>query len=158
LKDYKNRTNYPFIIYISFVIALLTQKELNKTKILSSVIKKLKLSNNDKKLLFRNVNWLVYKEKITKVSIINLWLDFGEIDVKDFQDILLINNNKINNDLMTFLNNSPPSFPVSGDDLLKIGIKEGKELGEALNKIRDWWILNDCKPSQSECLSKFKSF
>ena len=32
--------------------------------------------------------------------------------------------------------------------------KEGKEVGEKLNEIRDWWISKGCKPSHKECLSK----
>ena len=56
-KDYKNRTNYPFILYMSFVIVLLPQKETDKNTIILSIIKKFKLSNNDKRLLIRNVNW-----------------------------------------------------------------------------------------------------
>ena len=157
LKDYSNRKNYPFIFYISFVVALLTQKESNKSRILSVMTKKFKLSSIDKRLLLRNVNWLIGKEKISKASVIRLWLDFGEKNVKDLKDILLIKNNSIKNDLMFYLNNPPPSFPVSGKDLLKIGLKEGKELGNALSKIRDWWIYKNCKPSYSECLDKVKS-
>ena len=49
---------------------------------------------------------------------------------------------------------SPSNFPVSGKDLLNIGFKEGKEVGEKLNEIRDWWISKGCKPSHKECLSK----
>ena len=59
------------------------------------MIKKFKLSNLDKRLLFRNVNWLIGKEKMTQASVIKLWLDFGETDVKDLKDILLIKNNHV---------------------------------------------------------------
>lgn len=156
LKDYKRSINYPFILYVSFIIGLLEQKELDKSSVMLSIVKIFKLSNNDKRLLFRNVNWLIDKEKINKISIIKLWLDFGEKDVKDLKDILVINNNKIKKDLIEVLDNSPPNFPVSGIDLINIGLKEGREVGEKLNKIRDWWIKNDCKPSHSECLSKIK--
>ena len=55
---------------------------------------------------------------------------------------------------MILLDNSPPSFPVTGKDLLNMGFKEGKEVGEKLNEIRDWWINKECKPSHKECLSK----
>jgi poly(A) polymerase len=121
------------------------------------MIKKFKLSNIDKRLLSRNINWLIGKEKISKASVIKLWLDFGERDVKDLKDILLIKNNSIKKDLVFYLNNPPPNFPVSGKDLLNIGLKEGKELGDTLSKIRDWWIYKNCKPSHSECLDKVKS-
>ena len=46
-----------------------------------------------------------------------------ELDIKDLKDILLIKNNSIKNDLIFYLNNPPPNFPVSGKDLLKIGLK-----------------------------------
>ena len=153
-KDYKNRTNYPFILYVSFVIVLLPQKETDKNTIILSIIKKFKLSNNDKRLLIRNINWLMGIDNINKAEIIKLWLDFGESEVQDLKDILLLNSNKIKNDLLILLDNSPPSFPVTGKDLLNMGFKEGKEVGEKLNEIRDWWINKECKPSHKECLSK----
>jgi len=153
-KDYKNRTNYPFILYVSFVIVLLPQKETDKNTIILSIIKKFKLSNNDKRLLIRNVNWLMGIDNINKSEIIKLWLDFGESEVQDLKDILLLNSNKIKNDLLIVLDNSPPCFPVTGKDLLNMGFKEGKEVGEKLNEIRDWWINKECKPSHKECLSK----
>ena len=153
-KDYKNRMNYPFVLYISFVIALLPQKTTNKKTIVSLTIKKFKLSNNDKRLLVRNTDWLLDIENINKIKIIKLWLDFGQSDIQDLKDILLINNNKIKKDFMYILNNPPPNFPVSGNDLLNIGLKEGKEVGDKLNEIRDWWIDMECKPSHKECLSK----
>ncbi len=153
-KDYKNRKNYPFILYVSFIITLLPQKEIDKNIIILSIIKKFKLSNDDKRLLTRNVNWLTDIDNINKAEIIKLWLDFGESDVQDLKDILLLTSNKIKNDFMILLHNPPPNFPVSGKDLLNIGFKEGKEVGEKLNEIRDWWISKGCKPSHKECLSK----
>ena len=65
-------------------------------------------------------------------------------------------SNKINKSffILLLLNNPPPNFPVSGKDLLNIGFKEGKEVGEKLNEVRDWWIDKGCKPSHKECLSK----
>ena len=153
-KDYKNRKNYSFILYVSFIITFLPQKEIDKNIIILSIIKKFKLSNDDKRLLIRNVNWLTDADNINKAEIIKLWLDFGESDVQDLKDILLLNSNKIKNDFMILLQNPPPNFPVSGKDLLNIGFKEGKEVEEKLNEIRDWWISKGCKPSHKECLSK----
>ena len=153
-KDYKNRKNYSFILYVSFIITFLPQKEIDKNIIILLIIKKFKLSNDDKRLLIRNVNWLTDADNINKAEIIKLWLDFGESDVQDLKDILLLNSNKIKNDLLILLDNSPPNFPVTGKDLLNMGFKEGKEVGEKLNEIRDWWINKECKPSQKECLSK----
>ena len=158
LINYKDRLNYPFIIYVSFLITFLEQKETNKNNIISLVIKKFKLSREDKRLLIRNIDWLLNIKKINKITIINLWLDYGELEVMDFKDILIINDISIKNDLKNAFNKPPPKFPISGKDLIKKGLKEGKEVGQVLNHIRDWWILNDCKPSYSECLDKIKNF
>ena len=68
---------------MSFVIVLLPQKETDKNTIILSIIKKFKLSNNDKRLLIRNVNWLMGIDNINKSEIIKLWLDFGESEVQD---------------------------------------------------------------------------
>lgn len=158
LINYKDRLNYPFVIYVSFLITSIEQKETNKNNIISLVIKKFKLSREDKRLLIRNIDWLLNIKKINKITIINLWLDYGELEVMDFKDILIINDISIKNDLKNAFNKPPPKFPISGKDLIKKGLKEGKEVGQVLNHIRDWWILNDCKPSYSECLDKIKNF
>jgi poly(A) polymerase len=46
-----------------------------------------------------------------------------------------------------------PNLPVDGTDLMKAGIKEGPELGQALAKIEDWWIAAEFKPGKKECLA-----
>ena len=158
LIKYKNRINYPFIIYVSFLIAFLPQKETNKNNIISIVTKKFKLSNNDKRLLKRNVNWLLNIKNINKTTIINLWIDNEELDVMDLKDILLINNINMKKDLESAFDKAPPKFPISGNDLIKKGIKEGEEVGQVLHKIKDWWISKDCKPSYTECLNSIKKF
>ncbi|PPR17037.1 MAG: CCA-adding enzyme [Alphaproteobacteria bacterium MarineAlpha9_Bin3] len=158
LSKYKNRINYPFIIYVSFLISFLPQKETDKNKIISIVTQKFKLSKNDKRLLKRNVNWLLNIKNINKTTIINLWIDNEELDVMDLKDILLINNINIKKDLKSAFDKAPPKFPISGNDLIKKGVKEGEEVGQLLDKIKDWWISKDCKPSYTECLNSIKKF
>lgn len=46
-----------------------------------------------------------------------------------------------------------PHFPVSGDDLIKMGIKEGKELGKKLHKLEKIWEDSDYKVSKEELLN-----
>ncbi len=47
-----------------------------------------------------------------------------------------------------------PTFPLNGNDLMKAGIEAGPSLGEALEKIEQWWIDNDFKPGRKECLAQ----
>jgi poly(A) polymerase len=158
LREAQNKSNYTFILYISFVINYIGQKESNKSKILSSVLKKFKLSNNDKKFLYRNIHWLSNHKNISKASIIKLWLDFGELEVRHLSEILLIANKKIGSALLSSINNSPPDFPIKGSDLKNIGLKEGIEIGKILQNIRDWWIAEDCLPTKSQCLLRVKKY
>lgn len=46
-----------------------------------------------------------------------------------------------------------PDFPLTGNDLMKAGIKEGPELGAALRTAEDWWIENEFRPDGQECLA-----
>lgn len=42
-----------------------------------------------------------------------------------------------------------PDFPLTGNDLMKAGIKEGPELGAALRIAEDWWIENEFRPDRT---------
>ena len=114
------------------------------------------MSNQDKFLLIRNVNWIQEKEIISKNLVIKLWLDNGEVFVSDFKDILSIKKFRISKDLLLTFNNPPPKFPISGKDLKKIGLKEGKKIGLILNIVRDWWINNDCIGEYKDCIEAVK--
>ncbi len=45
-----------------------------------------------------------------------------------------------------------PQFPLSGDDLLEKGIKEGVELGKTLRSTEEWWVSQSFMPSKDDCL------
>jgi hypothetical protein len=114
------------------------------------------LSNNDKNLLNRNIAWISKNEIITKNFITKRWLDDGELFVLELKEILsIIDNKKVKMFLSTF-NNAPPIFPISGKDLKKIGMSEGKKIGQIINTTRDWWINNDCMPDKNNCISFIK--
>tara|TARA_Y100001970_G_scaffold294331_1_gene450738 strand:+ start:43260 stop:44531 length:1272 start_codon:yes stop_codon:yes gene_type:complete len=51
-----------------------------------------------------------------------------------------------------------PIFPVSGDDVLMLGVKSGKDVGEALEIMKEWWANEDFSYSREELLKKFLSF
>ncbi len=46
----------------------------------------------------------------------------------------------------------PLTFPFTGQDLLNEGMSAGPAMGKLLGKCEQWWIENDFKPSQQECL------
>ena len=151
-----NRKYYAFILYTSFILALQKNKKTDESKIINSIINRFHLSNNNKTLFRRNIAWIENKESITKPLIIKLWLDHGELFVSDLKDILMIIDNKKVKILSNSFNNPPPVFSISGKDLKKLGIGEGKEMGKALDLIRDWWIDQDCLPNKNECLKFYK--
>lgn len=50
----------------------------------------------------------------------------------------------------------PPVFPLTGDDLIKIGIAPGKELGELLKELEEEWEAGDYKMSKEQLLRRAK--
>jgi poly(A) polymerase len=50
-----------------------------------------------------------------------------------------------------------PKFPVTGHDVIRAGIKSGKEIGAALQRLEDWWIASDFKPVKSELLARLNT-
>jgi len=51
---------------------------------------------------------------------------------------------------------SPPVFPLTGDDLIKIGIQPGKELGELLRELEEEWEAGDYRMGKEELLRRAK--
>jgi poly(A) polymerase len=50
-----------------------------------------------------------------------------------------------------------PVFPVTGEDLLSRGVKQGKDLGVLLKAIETWWISQDFTPTRENCLAYLKT-
>lgn len=50
-----------------------------------------------------------------------------------------------------------PVFPVSGDDLLALGMKEGTDLGKALKELEQFWEENNYAPTKEALLKRAKS-
>ncbi|KAJ3602235.1 hypothetical protein NHX12_029994 [Muraenolepis orangiensis] len=51
---------------------------------------------------------------------------------------------------------SLPCFPVSGYDLMRLGVTSGKEIGSALQELRDVWKKSHCQMDKEELLSYVK--
>lgn len=52
-------------------------------------------------------------------------------------------------------NFSMPNFPITGDDIKNLGLKN-EEIGIALRKAKEFWVLNGFEPSKQELLSGLK--
>ncbi len=52
-------------------------------------------------------------------------------------------------------NFSMPNFPINGDDIKNLGLKN-EEIGIALRKAKEFWVLNGFEPSKQELLSGLK--
>ncbi len=46
-----------------------------------------------------------------------------------------------------------PPFPISGDDLLDRGVKEGHDVGRLLKAVEKWWLSKDLEPDRDACLA-----
>ncbi len=49
-----------------------------------------------------------------------------------------------------------PRFPVIGDDVLKLGWKQGPEVGRILDEMSEWWMEQGFKPGRTECLKRLQ--
>ncbi|HKP25500.1 MAG TPA: CCA tRNA nucleotidyltransferase [Dongiaceae bacterium] len=45
-----------------------------------------------------------------------------------------------------------PRFPLKGADIVKMGIPEGPQVGELLERAENWWIERDFSPDRAACL------
>lgn len=46
-----------------------------------------------------------------------------------------------------------PFFPLTGEDILAQGVKEGEKVGSLLKAVEGWWISQDLEPNRTSCLS-----
>ncbi|MEZ0226961.1 MAG: CCA tRNA nucleotidyltransferase [Alphaproteobacteria bacterium] len=47
-----------------------------------------------------------------------------------------------------------PRFPLIGDDVMKLGWKEGPDVGRILDAMSEWWVEKEFQPGRTECLQK----
>lgn len=48
-------------------------------------------------------------------------------------------------------------FPLSGQDVLDLGVAPGPEVGKLLSQIEEWWEQGDYQAGRDECLKKLKA-
>jgi hypothetical protein len=47
-----------------------------------------------------------------------------------------------------------PQFPVTGDDLIALGMKPGKAMGDVLRKLEEQWEASDYTLSRNELIAR----
>lgn len=82
----------------------------------------------------------------------------GKINVID-QVLFDYSNNKISSDDALKLNNfveitKIPKFPISGNDIRKLGFKEGLEIGKKLNYLRKIWVNDNFSNTKKDLIKK----
>jgi poly(A) polymerase len=51
---------------------------------------------------------------------------------------------------------APPDLPVTGADVLKLGLKPGRKVGQLLDSVEHWWIAGDFAADRAACLAELK--
>jgi len=51
---------------------------------------------------------------------------------------------------------TPPDLPVTGADVLKLGMKPGRKVGDLLDAIEQWWIAGDFTADRAACLAELR--
>ena len=103
--------------------------------------KALKDIKSNKEFFLKNLKKNIFK--YGKDNLKNLLLIESSISKKN-------NNSRIESIFEEINNTNIPKFPLTGNDLINKGIKEGKKVGEILDRIEKKWIENDFKIKEEE--------
>lgn len=97
-------------------------------------------------------------EKLAEMSEIQLKIMLYKHDKDAVTQAAMLHRilNNIDDDYLSFIMHiverwEIPKFPISGQDLIDRGIKEGPELGKFLNALENWWMLEAFKPNIESC-------
>lgn len=55
------------------------------------------------------------------------------------------------------VHHNTPAFPLSGRDILGLGIAPGEKVGEFLSRALSWWTMQAYRPTRDECLAFLKN-
>lgn len=50
----------------------------------------------------------------------------------------------------------PPHFPLSGEDVIAAGVREGPDVGDILEDVEEWWIDQAFRPDRDGCLERLR--
>ena len=49
-----------------------------------------------------------------------------------------------------------PAFPLSGKDVVALGIAPGAQVGQLLRAVEDWWIAGDFQADRDQALAQLR--
>jgi poly(A) polymerase len=52
---------------------------------------------------------------------------------------------------------TPPRFPLTGTDVMALGVAIGPEVGQRLAEAEAWWIARDFAPGRAALLAELKA-
>jgi poly(A) polymerase len=52
----------------------------------------------------------------------------------------------------------PKPLPITGHDVMGLGVPAGPAVGQVLAKVEDWWVTQDFRPGHAACLAKAQAF
>ena len=81
----------------------------------------------DKELVIDHIIFAVTEKKLTKTVFLMLFEEIKNFKLKE--------------------------FPINGADLIKLGFKEGKRIGNVLIETKKWWIKNNYQPLKKQCIN-----
>ena len=85
------------------------------------------LNEFDKELVIDHIICAVTEKKLTKTEFFTLFEEIKNFKLK--------------------------KFPINGADLIKLGFKEGKRIGNVLIETKKWWIKNNYQPLKKQCIN-----
>ena len=51
-----------------------------------------------------------------------------------------------------------PIFPITGEDVVSLGVAPGVAVGKILAATENWWIANNFKPNCADCVAWARCF
>lgn len=107
-----------------------------------------KLSNKEKKSI-RNI-FKVYKDRTFMPQMLDKFLYYYDYHI--VLSASLLKNEKLYKIVAQRTDFIKQKFPISGNDLIELGILKGAKLGSLLKAVEAWWVANNFKPKKQDCL------
>ncbi len=111
-----------------------------------------------KKRLKNKINFKDYSNRELNMNLVK----FNKIYITDQIIIDRVKNKISRNNFEKYLskitNYKTKKIPLTGEDLLKMGFKPGKTIGEILAKVETFWVEKDFKCSKNECIKFVQKF
>ena len=122
--------------------------------IASLVATRLKLSKRDGEKIFTLATLpALVKNNLENAPLRRLLYHFGA----DYCcDAVLLNGEQVAQALGTIQSWENPVFPIKGENLIKLGLTPGPQMGSLLRDVEEWWMGQDFHPGHDACVAEAK--